>query len=54
MANQSQRGGQKKGAGTGEQKEHQGVRPDSTTQNKSERKENAERRAPKQTGQSSP
>lgn len=35
MVNQSQRGGQKQGSGKGEQKQHQGVRPGSTTQDKS-------------------
>ena len=43
MVNQSNRGGMKKGTGKGEQKQHQGVRPGSTTQNKSQRQKNADR-----------
>lgn len=34
MTNQSKRGGMKRGAGSGEQKEHQGVRPGSTPSKK--------------------
>jgi len=45
MADQSKRGGQKKGTTAGAQsKQHQGVRPGSTTQNKSQREKLAERR----------
>lgn len=48
MADQSKRGGQKKGTTAGAQsKQHQGVRPDSTTQNKAQREKLAERRPAK-------
>ncbi len=45
MADQAKRGGQKQGQTAGaESKKHRGVRPGSTTQNKSQRQEHAERR----------
>jgi hypothetical protein len=45
MADQAKRGGQKKGQTAGaESRKHQGVRPGSTTQNKSQRQQHAERR----------
>ena len=44
MADQSKRGGQKKGTAAGSQsKQHQGVRPDSTTQDKAQRQRQAQR-----------
>lgn len=48
MADQSKRGGQKKGQNAGAQsREHQGVRPDSTTQNKGQRQKQTEHTAKK-------
>ena len=50
MADQSERGGQKKGTGEGGQKkQHQGGRPGSTTQNKAQRQKQAEKRPDKKT-----
>ena len=50
MADQTKRGGQKKGHGAGDEtKQHQGVRPGSTTQNKAQRQKQAEKRVDKQT-----
>lgn len=43
MADQTRRGGQKKGQGAGESRQHQGVHPGSTTQKKQQRQENADR-----------
>ena len=48
MADQAKRGGQKKGTRTeGDSKEHQGVRPGSTTQDKNQRQRIAEHSADK-------
>ncbi len=47
MVDQSKRGGMKSGVGQGEQKKHQGVRPDSTTQDKAQRQKQMERRGGK-------
>ena len=44
MVNQANRGGLKSGTGKGEQKKHQGVKPTSTTQNKTQRQKQADRR----------
>ena len=50
MTNESQRGGMKKGGTRGpERKQHQGVRPGSTTQNKAQRQKQAEKRFDKRT-----
>ena len=46
MADQSKRGGQKKGTTAGaNSKQHQGVRPGSTTQDKDQRQKNKQKRA---------
>jgi hypothetical protein len=51
MANQAQRGGQKQGKGAGgESSKHRGVRPGSTSQNKSSRKKQAETSGKGRTG----
>lgn len=47
MVDQSTRGGKKAGAGKGEQKKHQGVKPGSTTQKKDQRQKRAEQLAEK-------
>jgi hypothetical protein len=45
MANSTNRGGQKQGkTAGGESKKHRGVRPGSTTQNKSQREKRAEKK----------
>lgn len=45
MADQAKRGGQKQGQAAGsESKKHQGVRPESTTQNKAQRQKEMERK----------
>lgn len=50
MADQTKRGGQKTGQGAGDQsRQHQGVRPGSTTQNKAQRQKQAERRPDQKT-----
>lgn len=47
MVNQTNRGGLKSGAGQGEQKKHQGVKPTSTTQDKPQRQKQADRQVGK-------
>ena len=55
MTDQAKRGGQKTSQGAGGQsKQHQGVRPGSTTQNKAQRQKQAERRPDQKTSVPSP